>query len=216
MQLLRVRVDSSPLFHKRWFMRAMTLLFVLLSTGSWALAEEGAAPPSMKAAIEISKAMSPAQKIATLEEGLNKETDRRVEMEGMVESLKSEIARLQIAQTALSRDKASVDNELGKTREALARSQRDFETLRTGYAVVTKIIGYSLPVIAILVLFILVLIGWLLFVTRRLAGRVHDMPTIAQIQEFQGQLAHLQEQLTLEKNRNAALKERLSMLGVVD
>jgi hypothetical protein len=147
---------------------------------------------------------------------LTRETDRRVEMESVVESLKSEIARLQTTQTALNREKAASESELGKTREALARAQRDFESLRAGYTVVTRIIGYSYPVIAALVLFILVLLGWLLLVTRRLASRVHDMPTIVQIQDYQGQLAQLQEHLSVERTRNAALKERLSMLGVVD
>jgi septal ring factor EnvC (AmiA/AmiB activator) len=198
-------------------MRPLTILFALLSLDSLALAEEGAvAPPSMKASIEISKALSPVQKIAALEDGLNKETDRRVEMEAKVESLNSEIARLQSAQMALNRDKSSAESELGKTREALARAQRDFEALRAGYVVITKIIGISFPVIAALVLFVLVLIGWLLFVTRRLAVRVHDMPTVVQIQSTQGHLAQLQEQITAEKHRNAQLKERLSMLGVVD
>lgn len=198
-------------------MRPVTILFVLLSLSSVALAEEGSVVPTpMKASIEIGKALSPAQKIAALEEGLNKETDRRVEMEAKVESLNSEIARLQSAQIALNHDKSSAESELGKNREALARAQRDFEALRAGYAVVTKIIGYSYPVIAALVLFILVLIGWLLFVTRRLAVRVHDMPTVVQIQGYQAHLAQLQEQITAEKHRNATLKERLSMLGVVD
>jgi hypothetical protein len=200
-------------------MRPMIILLTLLSMGSPALAEEGAepvVPPPMKTSIEVSKAMSPAQKLAAMEEGLTKETDRRVEMEAVAESLKSEIARLQTAQTALNREKAAAESELGKTREALARAQRDFESLRAGYTVVTKIIGYSYPVIAALVLFILVLLGWLLFVTRRLAVRVHDMPTIVQIQEYQGHLAQLQEELSVERTRNAALKERLSMLGVVD
>jgi hypothetical protein len=198
-------------------MRPVTIVLALLWLGSEALAEDGpVVPPPMKASIEISKALSPTQKIATLEEGLNKETDRRVEMEAKVESLNGEITRLQTAQVALNHDKSTAESELGKTREALARAQRDFEALRAGYAVVTKIIGYSFPVIAALVLFLLVLIGWLLFVTRRLAVRVHDMPTVVQIQNYQAHLAQLQEQITAEKHRNAQLKERLAMLGVVD
>lgn len=202
----------------RWFVWVLTLLLGLF-TGALAHAEESAAPsipPPMKTSIEISKALTPAQKIAALEEGLNRETDRRVEMEGLAESLKGEIARLRTAQATSDHDKSSVESELAKTREALARAQRDFETLRAGYAVVTKIIGYSYPVIAALLLFILILVGWLLYITRRLAVRVHDVPTIAQIQKYQGHLEQLQEQLTAEKHRNAALKERLSMLGVVD
>jgi hypothetical protein len=201
-------------------MRPTAVLIVSLGFSSGAFAEEIAqapdVPPAMKASIEVSKALTPAQKVATLEEGLNRETDRRVEMEAKFESQKSEIARLQAAQIALTHDKTGAESELGKTREALARAQRDFESLRAGYAVVTKIIGFSYPVIAALVLFILVLIGWLLFITRRLAVRVHDMPTVQQIQEYQGHLAQLQEQLAAEKNRTVTLRERLSMLGIVD
>jgi hypothetical protein len=200
-------------------LRVTLTLLLGLFTGALAHAEEGAAPsipPPMKTSIEISKALTPAQKIAALEEGLNRETDRRVEVEAMGESLKGEIARLRTAQATLNHDKSSAESELAKTREALVRAQRDFESLRAGYSVVTKIIGYSYPVIAALVLFILVLIAWLLLIMRRLAVRVHDMPTVAQIQGYQGHLAQLQEQLTAEKHRNTTLKERLSMLGVVD
>jgi septal ring factor EnvC (AmiA/AmiB activator) len=200
-------------------MRLVSAVFALCAFGSLAFAEDDtlpSVPPPMKTSIEISKALTPVQKIAALEDGLNKETDRRVEMEATVESQKNEIARLVTAQVALNREKSSAESELGKTREALARAQRDFETLRVGYTVVTKIIGYSYPVIAGLVLFILVLLGWLLFVTRSLAVRVHDVPTLRQMHEYQDNLAHLQEQLAVEKNRTDALKERLSMLGVVD
>ncbi len=200
-------------------MRLMTTLFLLLTTSSLAFAESSAGqvvPPPMKASIEISKALSPTQKIAALEELLNKETDRRVEMGAKVESLKDEVTRLQAAQLVLNREKAGLESELGKTREALGRAQRDFEALRSGYTVVTRVIGYSYPVIAALVLLILALIGWLLFITRRLAVRVHDMPTVDQIKGYQGHLAHLQDQITAEKHRNTQLKERLALLGVVD
>jgi septal ring factor EnvC (AmiA/AmiB activator) len=200
-------------------MRLVTVVFALFAMVPFAFAEDDAMPsvaPSMKTSIEISKALTPAQKIAALEDGLNKETDRRVEMQATVESQKSEIARLVAAQVALNHEKTSAESELGRTREALTRAQRDFETLRAGYAVVTKIIGYSYPVIAALILFILVLLGWLLVVTRRLAVRVHDVPTLRQMHTYQENLGHVQEQLAVEKNRTAALKERLSMLGVVD
>jgi len=195
------------------------LVLVLLAFPSLALAEEGAAPvvaPPMKASIDIGKALTSAQKIALLEEVVNKETDRRVEAEAKIEEMKAEIARMRAQQTALLREKTSAEGELGRIREALAHSQRDFETLRRGYGVVTKIIGFSYPVIAALFLIILGLLAWVLFIVRRLAVRVHDMPTFEHIRNYESNLEQLREQIAVEKNRTAALKERLSMLGVVD
>jgi hypothetical protein len=193
-------------------------LTVVLLLAPVALAEEtgGAVPIPVRGQIAIGKAMTPAQKVTALEEALNKETDLRVELGAKVESLTEENAKLASAHQALSHDKATVDGELARTRDALSRAQRDFESLRAGYAVIARTISLSLPFIVCLTLVVFILIGWLLLITRKLTARVHDVPTIAQILEFEGQIAHLHEQINADKNHIAALKERLANLGIVD
>ena len=88
----------------------------------------------------------------------------------------AENSRLSSAQETLARDNASVAGELARTRDALARSQRDFESLRGEYARIARIVGLSLALIAPLTLLIFALLGWLLLITRKLAVRVHDVP----------------------------------------
>ncbi len=160
--------------------------------------------------------MTPAQKAATLEEMLDKETDRRVELDTRVAALTEENSRLSSAQEALARDKASVAGELARTRDALARAQRDFESLRGEYARIARIVGLSLALIAPLALLIFALLGWLLLITRKLAVRVHDVPTLAKIQEHETDVARLHDQINAEKSHNAVLRERLANLGIVD
>jgi hypothetical protein len=195
-------------------------LIAMLLLAPVALAEEGGAavpiPPSLRGSIGVSKALTPAQKVATLEETLNTETDRRVELEGKLDTLSQENTRLASTHEALVRDKAAADGELARTREALTRAQRDFEALRAGYVVITRIIGLSFPVIAVLVLFVFALLGWLIFITRGLAARVHDVPTITQIREYDGQIGHLHELLNVEKTHVKMLKDRLSKLGIAE
>ena len=103
-----------------------------------------------------------------------------------------------------------------RTRDALARSQRDFESLRRDYSRTTKIVGLSLAFIAPLALLILALLGWLLAITRKLATRVHDVPTLVKIQEYETHVARLHDQLNAEKSHNVVLRERLAKLGIVD
>jgi len=192
---------------------ALVLAPVALAEGT---GEPVPVPPSLRGPIAVSKAMTPAQKVASLEDGLNKETDRRVELETKMQGLAQENTRLATAQATLMREKAVSDGELASTREALTRAQRDFEGLRAGYVVITKIIGLSFPVLAAVVLFILALLAWLLFITRKLAARVHDVPTILQIQEYETHLAHLRDQINAEKAHNAVLRDRLSKLGIAE
>jgi hypothetical protein len=201
-------------------MRATAALVAALVLAPVALAEEpGGAiplPSSLRGSIAVSKAMAPAQKIATLDEALNKETDRRVDLDARVATLTEENTRLVSAQEALARGKASADSELARIREALARSQRDFESLRGDYTRTTKIVGLSLAFIAPLALLIFALLGWLLAITRKLATRVHDVPTLAKIHEYETHVARLHDQLNAEKSHNVVLRERLARLGIVD
>jgi hypothetical protein len=185
-----------------------------------ALAEEpGAAiqlPPSLRGSIAVSKAMTPAQKIAALEEALDKETDRRVELDEKVVTLAEENRRLGSVQEALARAKTSAEGDLASTRDALARAQRDYQSLRGDYTRIAKIVGLSLAFLAPLTLFIFALLGWLLLVTRRLATRVHDVPTLAMIQEYEANVARLHDQLNAEKSHNGVLRERLANLGIAE
>ena len=114
------------------------------------------------------------------------------------------------------RDKASVDGELARTRGALSLVQRDFESLRGDYTRIAKIVGLSLAFIAPLTLLIFALLGWLLVIVRRVAARVHDVPTLAMIQEYESNVARLHDQLNAEKSHNAVLRERLANLGIAD
>jgi cell division protein FtsL len=158
--------------------------------------------------------MTPVQKIATLEEALNKETDQRADLDARVAALTEENSRLTVAQEALARGKASADGELTRTRDALFRVQRDFESLRSAYTKMTKTVGLSLAFIAPVALLNFALLVWLLLITRKLEARVHDVPTLAKIQEYQGHLARLNDQIHAEKSHNAVLRERLTNLGI--
>ena len=160
--------------------------------------------------------MTPAQKIATLEEALGKETDRRTDLDARVASLAQENSNLALAQEELVRAKRSVDGELARSREALSRVQRDFESLRGDYPRIAKTVGLSLAFIAPLTLLIFALLGSLLLITRKLAARVHDVPTLAMIREYQTDVAKLHDQLNAEKGHNAVLRERLTNLGISD
>lgn len=183
-----------------------------------ALAEEpgGGVPlsPSLRGSIAVSKAIPPAQKIATLEEALNKETDRRVDLDARVAALTEENSKLASAQEALTHDKASADGELARARDALMRVQRDFESLRGAYTRMTKTVGLSLAFIAPVAVLIFALLVWLLLITRKLEARVHDVPTLAKMHEYDSQVARLHEQIHAEKSHNAVLRERLANLGI--
>jgi hypothetical protein len=199
-------------------MHPTAALVAVLVLSPVALAEEagGTAPIPIRGQIAVGKALTPIQKILALEEALNKETDLRVELDAKVENLTAENTKLASAHELLKRDKATLDSELIKTRDVLVRSQRDFDSLRAGYVTISKTISLSLPFIVCLTLTVFILIGWLLRITRKLALRVHDIPTITQIFEYEHQVARLHEQLNVEKSHIAALKERLANLGIVD
>jgi hypothetical protein len=199
-------------------MQLAAALIAALVAHPEALAQEAGGaiplPPSLRGSIAVTKAMTPAQKIATLEEALNKETDQRVDLDGKVAAITEENSRLASTQAALTRDKASAEFELAKTRDALLRVQRDFESLRGAYTKMTKTVGLSLAFIAPVAVLIFALLVWLLLVTRKLAARVHDVPTMAKIQEYEGHVARLHEQIHAEKSHNAVLRERLTNLGI--
>lgn len=201
-------------------MRTTAALVAALIVAPVALAEEtGDATlpaPSPRGQITVGKPMTPAQKTAALEEMLERETDRRVDLDAKVAALAQENNRMVSAQAALARDKASADSELARTRDALARAQRDFESLRGEYTRTTKIAGLSLALIAPVALLTLALLGWLLVITRKLAVRVHDVPTLAKIQEHETIVARLHDQLNAERSRSNVLRERLAKLGIVD
>jgi hypothetical protein len=198
-------------------MRPVAALIAALAIAPMAHAEEsGGSVPSLPGQIAVSKPLTPAQKIATLEEALNKETDRRVDLDAKVLALAQENSRLASARDALARDKASSDSELARTRDAMAFVQRDFGSLRGDYTRIAKTIRLSLESLVPLALLIFALLGWLLFITRRLAVHVHDVPTMAKLHEYETLVAHLHDQLKAEKGHNAVLKERLTNLGIVD
>jgi hypothetical protein len=160
--------------------------------------------------------MTPAQRVAAREDALNKESDRRVDLDASVAALTEENRKLTAAQEALARGKASADSELARTRDALSRVQRDFESLRGAYTKMTKTVGLSLAFIAPFAVLIFALLGWLLLITRKLAARVHDVPTLAKMHEHDSQVARLHEQIHAEKSHNAVLRERLTNLGIAD
>lgn len=162
------------------------------------------------------KAITPAQKLAMLEESLGKEIERRTEAEKRVADVQQEHARLSAAHESLGREKAGLDSDLARVREALAKAQRDFDTLRADYAGLTKTIGWSLPIIAVLGLALLGLLGWLLYFARKVAAHVHDVPTLKKIHEYEAAFAHLQDQFNAERRHVTVLKERLAALGITD
>ncbi|MGA7741041.1 MAG: hypothetical protein ABSF35_06370 [Polyangia bacterium] len=198
-------------------MRPIAGVIAALILAPVALSQEpGSAVPSLPGQIAVSKPMTPAQKIATLEEALNKETDRRADLDAKVVALAQENNRLASARDVLARDKASTDTELARTRDAMALLQRDFESLRGDYTRIAKSLRLSLETLAPLALLIFALLGWLLYITRRLAVHVHDVPTMAKMHEYETLVAHLHDQLKAEKGHNAVLKDRLAHLGIVD
>ena len=201
-------------------MRPTIVLVAALAFAPLALAQEpggGIAPrPPVRGQIAVSNAMTPAQKIATLEEALNKETDRRVDLDAKVVALAQENSRLAAAREALARDKASAEGELARTRDAQSQLQRDLVSLRGDYTRIAKTLGLSLAFLAPLALLIFGLLGLLLFITRKLAVHVHDVPTLAKIHEYETLVAHLHDQLKAEKGHNAVLRERLANLGISD
>ena len=160
--------------------------------------------------------MTPAQKTTALEEALNKEADGQADLEARVAALTEVNSRLGSAQEALARGKASADGELAKTRDVLSRVQRDSESLRGAYTKMTKTVGLSLALIAPVAVLVFALLVWLLLITRKLAARVHDVPTMAKIQEFEGHVARLHDQIHAEKSHNAVLRERLTNLGIAE
>ena len=201
-------------------MRPTTVLVAALVFAPIARAQEPgggiASPPSLRGQIAVSNAMTPAQKIATLEEALNKETDRRVDLDAKVAALTQENSRQASAREALARDKAAADGELARTRDALSQLQRDLVSLRSDYTRIAKTLSLSLAFLAPLALLIFALLGLLLFITRKLAVHVHDVPTLSKIHDYETLVAHLHDQLKAEKGHNAVLKERLTNLGIVD
>jgi septal ring factor EnvC (AmiA/AmiB activator) len=201
-------------------MRPTTVLVAALVFAPIARAQEPgggiASPPSLRGQIAVSNAMTPAQKIATLEEALNKETDRRVDLDAKVAALTQENSRLASAREALARDKVAADGELARTRDALSQLQRDLVSLRGDYTRIARTLSLSLAFLAPLALLILALLGLLLFITRKLAVHVHDVPTLSKIHDYETLVAHLHDQLKAEKGHNAVLKERLTNLGIVD
>ncbi len=201
-------------------LRTSAALVAALVFAPVALAEEpgesALLAPSPRAQIAASKSMTPAPKAATLAEMPDKEPNRRIELDSRVVALTEKNSGLISAKEALARDAASVAGELARTRDALARAQRDFESLRGEYARIARIVGLSLALIAPLALLIFALLGWLLVITRKLALRVHDVPTLAKIQEYETDVARLHDQINAEKSHNAVLRERLANLGIVD
>jgi len=201
-------------------MRATAVLVAVLALTPVAVAEEAgpdvSLPPSLRGQIAVSKSMTPVQRIASLEEMLDKETDLRVDRDTKVAALTQENGRLISAQAALAHDKTLVDSELVQTRGVLSKVQRDFESLRGEYTRTTKIVGLSLAIMAPLALLVFALLAWLLLITRKLAVRVHDVPTLAKIHEYDARVAHLNDQLNAEKGHSEVLRDRLTNLGIAE
>jgi len=215
----RARHHTGEPCWRQWVHLTAALVAALILAPAALAAEPGGSiplPPSVRGSITASSAMTPAQKIATLEEALGKEPDRRTDLDARVAAHAQENSNLALAQEALVRVKRSVDGELARSREALSRVQRDFESLRGDYPRIAKTVGLSLAFIAPLTLLIFALLGWLVLITRKLAARVHDVPTLAMIRESQTDVAKLHDQLNAEKGHNAVLRERLTNLGIAD
>jgi hypothetical protein len=172
--------------------------------------------PVVGGKIAVATAMTPAQKLAALEESLTKEVDRRTEAERRLEILQQENAKLGGIQGALAREKTALEADLARTRDTLTKTQRDAEVLRADYARLARTIGLSLPVIAVLVLAVLGLLVWMLLFVRKLAARVHDVPTLHKIHDYETAFTRMQDQLNAEKRHVAVLKERLAAIGIVD
>jgi hypothetical protein len=202
-----------------------TALFLIALTAlSLPAAAEDAVPlppdkanlPVIGGQIAVGKALPPAQKIALLEETLNRESDRRAELEKQVADLTTESNKLTSLSNSLSRERSALDAELTRTRDTLSRIQRDYESLRGDYSRIKRVASLALPIVGIVGLVLLALLTWLVILFRRQAEHVHDVPTLAQIHEAEGQLGQLQEQLKTEHRQNQALRDRLGSMGIVE
>jgi len=168
-------------------MRTTAALVAALIVAPVALAEEpGDATlpaPSPARPDNGGKPMNPAQKTAALEEMLERETDRRVDLDAKVAALAQENNRMVSAQAALARDKASptaswqehatpwrvpsatssrLRGEYTRTNQDRRPVSRTHRTRRPAHLCPARLA----PVI-----------------TRKLAVRVHDVPTLAKIQD---------------------------------
>jgi len=142
--------------------------------------------------------MTPAQKTATLEEALNKETDRRGELDSKVAALTEENSRLASAKkrwrearhrpTANLAEHAMLCCGPARFRVAARRLHQDDQDRRALACVHRARRRAHLR-----------LLVWLLLITRKLEARVHDVPTLAKMHEYEGHVARLHEQIHAER-----------------
>jgi hypothetical protein len=160
--------------------------------------------------------LPPAEKIKVLEEELAAETDRRMKAEKESARRQTEAAELVAAGKAAARERAAVDARLTESREREAQLQRANDRLREDNERVATAVRLSLPIVTLACIAILVLLVWTILFLRKLAARVHDQHTLAEMHELDARLTHATEQYNAELKRNQTLRGKLAELGIVD
>jgi hypothetical protein len=196
---------------------ACAVVAVLLVAASASGAE--APRPEPSSAIgggAMARVLPPAEKIKVLEEELAKETERRLKVEQESARRLIENNELTASTKLAARERASVEARLGEAREREQQLQHAIERLREANARIAMAVRLSLPIVTAACIAILVLLIWAIVFLRKLAARVHDQHTLAEMRELEGRLAHANDQYNAELKRNQTLRHKLAELGIVD
>lgn len=202
---------------RRWGGMACAALAVLLLAMPGRGAEVAKNDPS--AAIgggAMARVLPPVEKIKVLEEELAKETERRLQLERESARRVTENNELAAGAKIAARERASLEARLAETRAREQQLQQAIERLREENARIVMAVRLSLPIVTFACIAILVLLIWAILFLRKLAVRVHDQHTLAEMHDLEGRLAHVNDQYNGELKRNQTLRHKLAELGIVD
>ena len=197
---------------------AVTAVFAattLLVSGVFAEAQKAESPAAVGGGA-MARVLPPAEKIKVLEEELAKEVDRRVKAEDDNARRITENNELSTVAKSAAKERAVLDVRLAETREREVRLQKVNDRLREEVEHVAGTVRYALPVIAVVVIMVLAMLGWIFRFLRKVAARVHSQRTLAEMHELEGRLAHVNDQFNAELKRNQALRNKLAELGISD
>lgn len=164
----------------------------------------------------MARVLPPAEKVKVLEEELAKETERRLQVERESARRVTENNELAASAKIAARERASLEARLAETREREQQLQNAIERLREENARIAMAVRLSLPIVTAACIAILVLLIWAILFLRKLAARVHDQRTLAEMHDLEGRLAHATDQYNAELKRNQTLRHKLAELGIVD
>jgi hypothetical protein len=164
----------------------------------------------------LARVLSPAEKLKVLEEELARETERRAKAEE--DSAKRTVENEELAAGAkiVAKERASLEARLTDTRERETQLQKANDRLRTENERIAVTVRLALPIVAVVCVLILGMLVYTYLFLRKLATRVHDQRTLAEMHQLEAKLTHATDQYNVELKRNQTLRHKLAELGIVD